>query len=523
MKFLRALSVLTWLGLGTAVVGQTYLIDQTDLMPSELPGQLIVPGISASSHPAPTAAVDRQSNLAGAQLLNSLVSRGLARGFVGLAYENRDRGHSTVSRDTFGGLTFVKYGPVLRKSNLDYGLAGRVVIPSPVIGNSSTARIAPGTSRSLSRLAMTSPRGPVYSFSEYTANSLYIYPEHRDHDDRDMYPANWPYSINSQGSSGSDRKFLNALLMTAAAFSAETRQVLEDNGLFASTLQMIMRRNLKDVNSNADYMSAVAHPSAFDGEALRPGRMISHAASIAPGDLPPMVRLNVAGEDFGPRAGLMQMNERLFSTPSAIARIWRDYHWQREIVVSAEGTADPNGRELKFYWAILRGNPQKISIEPLNENGSRARITLMWHDDYSAPPLARGEAGPRLTSRVDIGVFANNGAGLSAPAFISVSFPTHQLRTYGRTEDGDIRLKSIDFRASARSAVYDPLLFWEADWRDQFKYHPDGMLAGWTRTTPSQEFLFAPDGRLTDGRQVEYKLPEKVQTEMSVTFSVADN
>ena len=520
MKFFSWYLAAAFCGLGGPVLCQTLLIDQTDLRPSNLPQQFIASEIEPPVGAAGGSAVRAGSKRIGADLLNSLVARGISQGFGGLIYENRDRDHSPVKREEFPALTHLKYGPVLYRSRADYGLAGAIVVPLPLIGNSSTARTGSPTWRSLTRLAMTTTIGPARSYSEYAANSLYVYPEHRDHDDWDLFPANWPYTITSQGSSGSDQRFVHSLLMTAAAFPADTRQALVNNGLFASTLQMIMRRNLKGVDSNSMYMSAVAHPSVFEQQNLRPERMISHAAGLQPGDIPPMVRLEVLSEDFGQQAGLMNSNEHLFSTPSAIARLWHDHKWQRELTVSAENTVEPNGRELTYFWTILRGNPQKIEIEPLNKTGSQARISVMWHDAYLAPPLAVSGQNVRPTSRVDIGVFAYNGVSISAPAFVSVNFPTHQKRAYERDERGQIRIASIDYNAADRNARYDPVLFWEADWRDEFVYGVNGEPTGWRRISSAGELEFRADGRLADGRLVEHKMPDRIQKQMSVTFEV---
>ena len=308
--------------------------------------------------------------------------------------------------------------------------------------------------------------------------------------------------------------------MTLAAFPRDTRLLLEQKGLIAPTLQMILRRNLAGVDTPGDYMSATAHPSVFDGTALRTERMIVQATRLSPNDVPPLVQLSMVEEDFGPFAGLTGQDERLFTTPSAIARLWRGRQWSREFVVSAEGTVDPNGRELTFYWTVLRGNPQKVTIEPLDETGSRARVRLLWHDAYPAPPLIPGVERPRMTSRVDIAVFASNGVNLSAPGFISVNFPTHQLRRYGPGPDGTIRLVSTDYDAVTRQQSYDPTLYWSAPWTDTYRYDDSGHLVGWTRQTVDGELDFDADGHLSDGRTISYPPPERINKQWVLRFEI---
>jgi len=273
---------------------------------------------------------------------------------------------------------------------------------------------------------------------------------------------------------------------------------------------MILRRNLTGVESDAAYMSALANPSVFDGDRLRPDKMIATAAAMRFDEVPPMVRLGVESEGFLDSAGLEGATEKLFTTPSAIARLWRGPDWSREMVVSAADTADPDDRPLTFTWAILRGDPARITIEPLDATASRARIRVDWHDDYPAPPLKLGVSAPRLTSRIDIGVFADNGANLSAPAFISIAFPTHERRTYGPGPDGEPLLLSVDYDAEIRGAIYDPLLFTTAPWSDRMIYDEAGQLQGWERTTPEGQTRFAADGRTEDGRTVTYTRSEPV-------------
>ncbi len=415
----------------------------------------------------------------GADVLRRLIAQGAAAGLAGVIYENRDRGHSRLDARLFPQVTPVRYTGTLHEGRADYGMAGPVLFRAPVIGNSSTAVKHGNMPRSLTRLAMTTPGAPERAFQGYAANHLYIYPEHRDHDRVDLYPANWPYTVQSQGSSYTDRPFYEALLLTLAAFTPETRARLEAEGLIAPTLQMILRRTQAGVQTRAAYLSALAHPMAFDSKALRPGLMASLAASIAPGDLPPLVALQVEVENFRPRAGLADLSERLFDTPSAIARVWRGWEGEKEMIVSAAQTRDPNGRDLSFDWVLLHGDPERVQITPLDATGTRARISVQWH--ARRPVLPRAD---RLIDRVDIGVFANNGVHDSAPAFVSVSFPTHEARTFDTDPDGRPRLISVDYDAAAREARYDPALHWSAPWRDEMTHDDRGRVTGWTRHFP---------------------------------------
>ena len=354
-------------------------------------------------------------------MLRRLYASGLAAGHHGDLYENRDRGHSDMLPDRFPQLTRVVYDEKLRAVRADYGAAMGLIFDAPLIGNSSTAVTVGSFWRSLPRLILTQPGGPARLFQNYEAGQIHVYPEHRDHDPElgDLFPANTPYFLISQGSSRSDGVHLNALAMILAAFRPDTKAFLRENGLIASTMQMVYRR--ARVLSREAYLGGEAHPSVFGGEQVVPGRMVSLANSIRPDAVPPMVRLRVIEEGW-------TTNERFFDTPSAIARVWRDEAFSRQMIVTAEDTRDPNGRALTFTWVALRGDPDLTVVEPLDAQGLRARITVKWQAPRPVP--GRGDI---LSPRIDIGVFADNGAFLSAPAFVSVLLPRQFRRVY---EDG---------------------------------------------------------------------------------------
>jgi hypothetical protein len=425
---------------------------------------------------------------------------GRAHGFEGIIYDNRDRGHSRLAPDLFPHLTHLTYGPQLRAANADQGLAGSFLLPAVVFGNSSTAVTAGPFARSLPRLAMTDANGPAVSALLYLNDHLYVYPEHRDHDAADRFPANWPYMLISQGSSRSDRAFLQAIAATLAAFPTDTFAMMREEGLVASTLQMILRRNLEGVAREADYFTGAAQPVVIEGSRLRPGRMISQAAAMAPEGVPPKIALTVEAESFAGAAGLAGLPEQLFDTPQAVARLWRGWDWEREMIVRAEVVSGPDDG-VTFDWRLLQGDQDRIMIEPLDPEGRRARLRIAWHDPWDVPRALdraseRAEETPiRQLSRVDIAVFARRpGAAPSAPAFVTVSFPAHEIRRYASRPDGRMQLVSIDYDAAGRSVYLDPTLHWTAPWTDLARYDDTGALNGWERMTTTGEAFFVPDG-----------------------------
>jgi hypothetical protein len=455
----------------------TLLVRRAALVP-EGPGGRPLARVQIPDSDAPV--LGPEADGTAARRLRRLVHEGRAAGNHGDLYENRDRGHSRLPAEAHPQMTHVVYEAGMRKARLDYGLAGPVIFDAPLIGNSSTALKKGAFWRSLPRMALTRPQGPRLLYQNYLAGQIHVYPEHRDHDPAhgDLIPANTPFFLVSQGSSYSDRPHLRALAMILAALEPETKAALHDAQLLAATVQMVFRRSLTPVRSREDYRSGRAHASAFPGSQINLARMVGLANALTPETVPPMVRLAVLSETpslegvdyFG--EGL---DERLFDTPPAIARIWRSRAARRSMVVSVEATRDLLGRAPDFAWRVLRGDPARTRIEPLDARGTRARITLDWQDPRPAPGH-----DDILSSRVDIGVFARIGDHDSMPGLISVLLPHHETRTYAPGPDGDPRLESRDFRL-AEGVYADPLLFPRADWRDVYRYDPAGRFTGWQR------------------------------------------
>jgi hypothetical protein len=427
-------------------------------------------------------------------ILAELWRHGRAAGNHGDLYDNRDRGHSRLDPAAHPQLSFVTYAEAARAAELDYGLNEHLMFDHPTFGNSSTAITGGALWRSLPRYAMTQAdgTGPLRLWQNAAKNQLYVYPAHRDYGPKngDLFPANTPYILVSRGSSGSDKPFLDAIALILAGFRPDTKQRLVAEDLMVPTVQMVFRRSLQNVRSREDYFSGAAHPAAFEGFEINPARMVSLANSIKAGDIPPRVELRVTAEDLGTEGRDFfgqGLSEQLFDTPSAIARVWRASRYSRTMQVSAAATRDPNGRPLSFQWRLLQGDPERVRIEP-SADGASARITLDWQE-----PFRISEDNPLTASRVDIGVFANNGVHDSAPAIISWYFPPEEARRYAAGPDGALRIASIDY--AARPAAYaDPMLIARADWRDDYHYAPDGSLTGWTRVRGARQDDYAADG-----------------------------
>lgn len=425
------------------------------------------------------------------RLLQLWFAKGEAAGNWGDLYDNRDAGHSPLDGRALPQVTRTVYGPEAVAAGVHYGPNSQFTFGAITFGNSSTAVAGGAYWRSQPRLMLTRPFGAGQLYRAYALNQIYVYPEHRDHDpgNGDMLPANTPYAVISQGSSGSDRPFLVAIGTILAALKPKTKAFAREHGLIAPLVQSLLRRGMKAVRKQEDYFTAPAHPSVFEGGDIALERMVRLAQEVEPGAVPPMVQLRVIEESQPvPRAEIFGdgMGETLFDTPSAIGRVVQGTAGIRRMVVSAGDTRDPNDRALTFRWVVLRGDASRIGIRPLDERGAEVELTLPWHDRAAVP------GRPDLTSdRVDIGVFALNGAQPSAPGFVSVFYPGDQRRIY----DGEGRAQSIDYDAIGTDlASIDPLLFPLRDWRDDYAYDDQGRLTGWTRARGAEVSRFTATG-----------------------------
>lgn len=434
-----------------------------------------------------------------AKLLREWHEQGTAAGNRGDFYDNHDGDHSNMAYDQFPQLTRIEFADAAKQRQLHNGLQNRFFYNGITLGNSSTALTGGPFWRSQPRLAYTDPRTAALLYMQYVNSHLYVYPEHRDHDPGhngdggygDVYPANTPYLIISQGSSGSDRVFLNAVACTLAAFRPEVKQKLAQNATLMPTLQMILRSCYDTAGEPGDYRTGRAHPTVFDGTKLDALKMVEMAHGIALDETPPMVQLSVVEEDepivgrdyFAPAP-----RHKLFTTPSAIARVHRTTNHSYRMVVSAEGSRDLNGRQLTWHWRVLRGDVEAITIRSLNDDGSIAEIVVPYHARRAVEP-----GSPLDSNRVDIGVFVHNGKHYSAPGFVTFFTLASEQRSYNEKK----QIQSVQYTDHSAGGDYsDPLVAVSKTWRDEYRYDEAGELVGWTRHRGDSTEDFTPGGAL---------------------------
>ncbi len=379
------------------------------------------------------------------QLLNLWFNEGSAAGLSLLTYENRDGGHSLFNTAEWPQLHVYEPSEEEKKHGAAPG-AAMAVRPLALIGNASMAAPA-DRGGSIPRLYEASSAGMNFLTNQYLNNNLFFYPSHQDHKAGwngvggwgDLYPANIPSVVISQGSSGSDQPFLRAFIAAAAALPPDTQRQLISSHMLMPVLQSLFRQSNKQVRKEEDYFTGAAHPPVFRAENIDEDRFVRNAHGLTPFAIPPLMLLAVKSETPEPQNGrdFFELptigSEKLADSPCVIARIFRGSAFRREMTVSAHRTGNLGGHPLQFRWTLLQGDARRVRIEPSGD-GTEAKISVAWHPEIiSASGLA--------SHRVDIGVFATNGLTWSAPAFITFFMLPNELRQY--RDDG--RLEEINY------------------------------------------------------------------------------
>lgn len=363
-------------------------------------------------------------------LIREWFAEGTASGNFGDLYDNRDRRHSQLPKSKFPQLSRVMYSPAARAENLDYGCQANILFNGVVMGNSSTSLTTKRIWRCQTRLLLTRQASASQLSNQYANNHIYLYPEHRDYDIGhngkgaekgygDVFFANTPYTITSKGSSGSDKPFMMAVVQTLASFRPEVKKKLTESRLIAPTVQMIFRRCNKNVRSDEEYLTGIAHPPVFEKKNLDTIAMVRMAHAIELEHLPPVARIRVLRESApkGP--------EIIFNTSGAVSRIHRTEEYSRKMQIDASASKDLNGETLTYHWKVLTGDADRIGIKRLDDLGSKVELEIPWHGRF---PIAKGSL--METNRVDIACFVSNGHYFSAPAIISTYFPDNENRIY---------------------------------------------------------------------------------------------
>ncbi len=357
-------------------------------------------------------------------LLNTLYAQGKAAGNSSDTYENRDGLHVNLC----DGWTPNPECPAANRLFPQHqwqlsGGAGRAtgVRPGITVGQASYAGETSGSVKhSIAYAIYKTQAGADALYEQYTRNNLYIYPSLIESTDDNI--ANTPYVISSEDygkdgsnyyrhdASGSDLPFVKIAMAGLAAFKPDVKRALTNSQLLMPTLQMAIRHAHRSINSESDYLGSIAHENTERAHYLLNGlpqpnydsaKLVRLANELTAADIPPLVRLRIASEDF-------TGDERLFTTPAAIARSVQSGTASRTIKVSAEAI-DITGSTAGyvFEWRVLNSDASTVAmtIDPADPTTATIRFLVQ-----------------EARQRIDIGVFAKKPSGkyYSAPSFITV-------------------------------------------------------------------------------------------------------
>ncbi len=322
-----------------------------------------------------------------------------AGGNVGDLYMNRDGGHSQLNVAAYPGLTVVKLDQSGRERGLDRAVPN-ILFPYPVFGNSSLAYTQPKFWRSLPRALVTTELSRLNAMLRlYLSNQVWVFPSNADTapvgTNGDVFASITPYWLTTAGRSFSDQPYLRAALEVSRSLPAETKREAVRQGLLAPTVQTLIRKTLRGVANEADYLSARAHPTALPPGGVDTNRLVAAAAQLSAKAIPPLAVIRVTTPEVPSSSPWPELS---YTTPFAWAYVLRAEVEEREFVISASGAAE-------FEFAHTHGENALVKLERLTPNS--ARVTLR-------------RSGLNPTNRVDIAVFGRNpGTGWGAPSYVS--------------------------------------------------------------------------------------------------------
>jgi len=233
-------------------------------------------------------------------LADARIEPPVGKGNAGDLYINRDAGHSMLNCSDFPGLTRVVLDAEGRRRGMDNDYPN-ILFPQPVFGNASvafTTNTSGASWRSLPRALMTRDALRLRTMARlYLGNQLWFFPSHEDCPPvgtyGDVFQSVAPYWIVTAGSSFTDQPYLRGALAASRAFDPKTKEVAVRRGLFAATLQKLIRCSLTSVPDEAAYLTPAAHPTAFPAGALDTNRLVRAAAALKPAEIPPLAVLDV--------------------------------------------------------------------------------------------------------------------------------------------------------------------------------------------------------------------------------------
>ena len=315
-------------------------------------------------------------------VLAALLADGTASGNAGDIYVNRDGDHSRIDLKDFPLLSELRFEGEAKKKGVDRAIPNTLYPGAFVVGNASLAIVSTNDSSSLVRTAMFEPYAMLLLQQCYLNNQFWVFPAHKDYNPEtglDRFLGVTPCALMSVGSSGSDRYYVRAALAASAAMRADVKKAAKERKVLGPLMQYLFRRTRKGVESEADYLSEKAHPTAFDRATLDVAKVVQLSNSLTPDSIPPI------------------------ALPFSAFVPVKSTDLEKELDFSFK--AFPEGlKDVSFCWHVVHGDKARVEIVP----GVNGNVHLSVD--------CRG-----LAERIDVACFVKAGdSDWGAPSFVSI-------------------------------------------------------------------------------------------------------
>ena len=326
---------------------------------------------------------------------------GVADGNSGDLYMNRDGGHSRLVVTNFPGITEVKLDKTGRERRLDLDFPN-IRFPRPVFGNCSRAYLHDVYWRSIPRAMMTSDTRNLRTMSSfYMDNQIWVFPANADFPpvgtNGDVFASVAPYWLVTQGRSWSDQYYLRAALEASRSLDQAVKREIVERRLLAPTVMTLLRKSLKGVKGEDDYLTDKAHPTCLPPNGLDLARLKKLAADMRATAIPPVVRITRFGAPVEKKPDVPELT---YLTPFAAAFVLRAPDAERTFAFAVEGAGE-------IAYRIVH---DPLGAAKIKEQKGPAALVSIDREKLKG------------TARVDIAAFGRNpGTGWGAPTYISFS------------------------------------------------------------------------------------------------------
>ena len=324
---------------------------------------------------------------------------GSSGGNIGDLYMNRDGRHAMLDVTNYPGITVVQLDEEGRKRRMDMSLPN-ILFPYPTFGNASLAITQGPFRRSLPRALMTTEATQLNRMAKYyLSNQTWVFPSVFDTapvgTNGDLFASITPYWLTTAGRSWSDLPYLRAALTASRSLDPQVKAAVVRRQLLAPTVQTLIRKSLKGVRTEEDYLTAKAHPTALPPNGVEMSRLTAAAKALTPSSVPPLVPLAVA---VAPVRGKPVHPELTYASAFAWAFVLRAEEERREFLVTARGAKE-------YAFVQTHGKDVDVKIERVRPDAAKVTID---------------RRGLNPTNRVDIMVCGRNpGTGWGAPSYVS--------------------------------------------------------------------------------------------------------